>query len=435
MTSRTRRFSAGLITGYAAILVNVGYTLASVPLALHYLGKEEFGLWALAQQVAGYMLLLDFGMSGAIARFYANYKDDVNGLGYRELMSASILVYCIQGILIALAGAFISSIAPILFNVPTNLVSNFRWTLTIITVSSGVSVALRFVGGPIWAFHRMDVTNGLAIFGLISNYAVLWLGLFSGWGIYSLAIAVTPSVVVTPVVAFFVCYSCGYYPKNFNWVRPSSKLFRKLFGFGRDTMLLSLGQQMVNASQIIIVSRFLGLDVAASFAIGTKAYSLCQQFVSKITESSAPALTEIFVRDDMERFRKRFWNILQLSMGIAGIGAICIILFNNKFIELWTKGVISWSNHGNILLAVLLLVTALSRCISSIFGITGDLKPMRYVYFIEGVIFIILAFASINDYSICGVLASSIISHVVVTLFWNIKSFIPIFFNKSKSIA
>jgi O-antigen/teichoic acid export membrane protein len=52
MTSRIKRFTHGLISGYGAIVVNILYTIFSVRLALHYLGKEQFGLWALALQVS-----------------------------------------------------------------------------------------------------------------------------------------------------------------------------------------------------------------------------------------------------------------------------------------------------------------------------------------------------------------------------------------------
>ena len=61
MPTRSNRFAAGLLTGYGSILTNIGFTIVSIPLALYYLGKEEFGLWSLALQVNGYMQLIDLG--------------------------------------------------------------------------------------------------------------------------------------------------------------------------------------------------------------------------------------------------------------------------------------------------------------------------------------------------------------------------------------
>jgi O-antigen/teichoic acid export membrane protein len=422
MANRTKKFKRGLVTGYTAILVNIGYTIASVPLALHYLGKEEFGLWALAQQVAGYMLLLDFGMSSAISRFYSDCKDNVNGTEYKQLLSTSILVYAIQGGLIAFGGALFSWIAPSLFHIPDSLAHPFQVTLLIITVSSGVSVALRSVGGPIWSFQRMDVTNMMAISAMLTNFAVLWFGFRAGWGIYSFALAGVPSVILTPFVAFTVCSFSGYYPKCGSLEKPSRKLFWRLFNFGRDTMLLSLGQQMVNASQIILISRCIGLDAAATFTIGVKLYSMGQQFISKILESSAAGLTELFVRGDHARFRKRFWDIVEVSTLLGCIGAAVLVLGNQSLIRIWTKGVVDWPSYCDPILALMLISSTFSRCFTGIFGLVGDIRPIRYIYFIEGVCFLIIAWFGAKHFGIFGVLLASLFAHITITFFRSVVS-------------
>jgi O-antigen/teichoic acid export membrane protein len=125
MHNRFGLFISGLTTGYLAIAVNIAYTAASVPLALHYLGKEQFGLWALAQQILGYLMLLDLGVSSAISRFIANHKDDVNGGSYASLLLTGALVFAIQGLLIASAGLAFSFFAPVLFAVPDHLAGDF----------------------------------------------------------------------------------------------------------------------------------------------------------------------------------------------------------------------------------------------------------------------------------------------------------------------
>jgi hypothetical protein len=81
--SRFKRFAHSLVSGYALLVVNVLYTLASVPLALHYLSKEEFGLWAVVSQICNFnMLVVDLGMSGAVARILIDHKDDSTSTKY-----------------------------------------------------------------------------------------------------------------------------------------------------------------------------------------------------------------------------------------------------------------------------------------------------------------------------------------------------------------
>ena len=416
MSSRTKRFSVGILTGYSAIIVNVAYTLLSVPLALHFLGKEEFGLWALAQQVAGYFLLLDFGMSNAISRFYADCKDDVNSTEYKRLLATSIMVYAVQGGGIALGGIMFSWIAPEVFHIPDAISHSFQVTLLIISISSGVSVALRSIGGPIWSFQRMDVMHMLALSSLIINYCVLWLGFRAGWGIYSFALAGIPSVLLAPLVGFFVCRASGYYPKSGLSEKPSKELFWKIFNFGRDSLLLSLGQQMVNASQIMLISRTIGLDAAATFTIGVKIYSMAQQFISKILDSSAAGLTEIYVRGDHSRFRKRFWDILNISSLLGCAGAALLMLSNQSLLRIWTKGSINWPSSCDLVLALMLIFTTFSRCFTGIFGLVGNLRPIRSIYFIEGIFFLLCSWYAAENFGIFGVLFTSLVIHIIVTL-------------------
>ena len=75
--SRSKRFVTNLVSSYATIGINILYTVVSIPLALHYLDKEEFGLWVLVTQMAGYLMLLEFGMSGSVARSLSDHKDEI----------------------------------------------------------------------------------------------------------------------------------------------------------------------------------------------------------------------------------------------------------------------------------------------------------------------------------------------------------------------
>ncbi|NDH68227.1 MAG: hypothetical protein EBY22_10085, partial [Gammaproteobacteria bacterium] len=180
MANRTRNFIHALGAGYVVIAVNIGYTAASIPLALHYLGKEQFGLWALAQQIAGYLMLLDLGVSSAVSRFIADRKDEVNSGSYGSLLLTGAIVFASQGFLIALVGAVFSFFAPSLFSIPPQLSADFTNCLLIITSIAGLSVVFRSLGAPLWAFQRLDVSYWLGSLSLMLSLIALWFGFQQG---------------------------------------------------------------------------------------------------------------------------------------------------------------------------------------------------------------------------------------------------------------
>ena len=415
MASRTHNFVRGLSAGYLTIAVNIAYTAFSVPLALHYLGKEQFGLWALAQQIAGYLLLLDLGVSSAISRFIADLKDDVNSGSYGSLLLAGAIVFAIQGVLIAIAGVAFSFFAPALFAVPERLAGDFTNVLIIITSLAGLSVALRTLGAPLWAFQRLDASYGLGSFTLLTSFAALWGGFHLGWGIYSFAFAGIPAAILCPIITFLICWKSGFYPSSGHWGSPNLLLVRKIFSFGQDVVWVSMGSQLVNASQIMILSRAVGLNAAATFAVGTKLFTMGQQFTGRIIESSAPGLTEMFVRGDLARFNLRFSNVVSITALLATLGGAALIAVNTRFVSLWTSGAVHWSLACDALLSGLLIATSLTRCLISAFGLAGNLRPIRHIYFMEGCVFIALAIPAATYFGAAGLLFVSLVTHLGIT--------------------
>ena len=102
--SRLKKFTRSLMSGYLMLGVNIFYTLASVPLALHYLSIPEFGLWALTQQVANFIALIDLGMSSSIGRILIDHKDNRSNGRYGGTLKSGILVGLAQGLIVLIVG-------------------------------------------------------------------------------------------------------------------------------------------------------------------------------------------------------------------------------------------------------------------------------------------------------------------------------------------
>jgi hypothetical protein len=179
---------------------------------------------------------------------------------------------------------------------------------------------------------------------------------------------------------------------------------------------------MVNASQIMILSRVAGLSTASTFAVGTKLLTMAQQFTGRIIESSAPGLTEMFVRGESTKLLMRFTNVVALTTLLATIGACALMAGNTPFILFWTSGIINWSPFFDCLLAALLLITSFSRCLISLFGIAGNMLPIRHIYFMEGLLFIALALPAASYFGIGGLLIVSLFAHSTVTITLSFKA-------------
>ena len=396
--------------------------MASVPMALHYLNQEQFGLWALALQINGILALIDFGMSGAVSRFVADHKDNVDGGEYGSNLLTGALVFFIQGMLIAIIGITFSWFAPQIFAVPEHLAGEFRALLIILCATAGASVALRSIGSPLWAFQRSDLINACSTVSQIIQIALLWFGFAKGFGVMSFALAPILPMVATIAVYGWFCHRNEYYPSKSRWGKPSMDVFKRVFGFGKDTVMIMIGSQLINASQIIIISRWIGLEAAATFFIATKFYTMSMQLVNNPVSASAPGLTELFVRRESKRFNSRYWDMIALVLLIATIAGASLAAGNRSMVDVWTHGTIQWTWSNDLLLGLLIVLRNINGCFVGLFGLIKDWRPVRHLYLAEGLLFVPLAIFGAIHFGLTGVLLASLVSHLLITTTFSAKA-------------
>jgi len=415
--SRLTNFTRGLATGYFLIGVNIFYTAVSIPLGLHFLGREQFGVWALAQQISGYFWLLDLGMSAAVSRLIADKKSEVAGDDYRSLLWTGGVVLILQGLAIVLVGGLLAIIAPKLFAIPADLVAGFAMTLLILSFVSGLSLGQRCLGLPLWAFQRMDAINWCTAASLLLALGAIWAGLEAGMGIYSLAFAGLPGVLVTALSSYQICKRNGYYPPQFRGGHFSWLHFRSCLDFGRDVFVIGLGAQLVNASQVMVISRFVGLESAAVFAVATKFYYLAQQICFKIVQSSIAGLTEIFVQGDRSLFIRRVFDLFAFVVACGCWAASALIVLNSQMILLWTSGKILFTQTGDVILGFLLVPAVTTPLAIETFIAMGSLKSIRYLRLAEGVLIFLGSIISARSFGIHGVLVTCLAVSLLGLLF------------------
>src|SRR4051794_34670983 len=103
--SRANRYLTSLGSNYLLLLINAAYTLAAVPIALHHLSQEEFGVWIVVAQISGYLAMIDLGTGDAGVRLLIDHKDSPNDGAYGSLIKTAMLAQSAQGAIIFMVGA------------------------------------------------------------------------------------------------------------------------------------------------------------------------------------------------------------------------------------------------------------------------------------------------------------------------------------------
>jgi O-antigen/teichoic acid export membrane protein len=407
--SRIKRFTHSLLSGYLVLGANMFYTLASVPLALHYLSRVEFGLWALTTQIAQYVALIDLGMSSSMCRFLIDHKDDKSDGAYGGIIRAGALVGVVQGALIVLVGTGLAFCAAPLFNLSGELRGEFFWLLTGQSALLGLQFGTRISSQLLIAHQRFDIPNyaTVVLFGV--SLLGMWAGFAAGLGVFSYLVAQTLSTLIGAVVTLIICLRLKLFPGPGEWGRVTREKFRELFAFGRDAFLMNIGSQLISASQTMLLTRFLGLDMAAVWSVCTRTYTLMTALVWRLLDYSGPALIEMMVRGERDRLLQRFKDLVVLSASLAIAGGGLFVVCNDPFVRLWTSGRIHWSPLNDLLLAVWFVFVTQVRVHTALASSTKRFGFLRFVFLVEGLAFVGLTLLAHGRGGVTMMLAFSVL--------------------------
>src|ERR1043166_7107831 len=184
--SRFRRIVHGVASGYVSLAAGSIYSLATVPLALHYLSRERFALWVLMSSIGNYLSLIDLGMSGSVARLLIDHKDHRKDGTYCSFVKTGWLVLAVQGLIVWSVGFVLAPPLSQLLAIPSDLQVEFvalmRWQMATLAVS----FATRIFSHILQAHQRTDVVNysQVALLGL--GFVLLWSFFHAGQEVFSL---------------------------------------------------------------------------------------------------------------------------------------------------------------------------------------------------------------------------------------------------------
>jgi O-antigen/teichoic acid export membrane protein len=401
------------------------YTFASVPLALHYLSRPEFGLWALTMQISGYIALIDAGMSASVSRILVDYKDSRSDGKYGSVIKTGALVGIVQGMLIAPIGLGLSLFAGSLFHIPESLQHQFMWLMIVQSGLLGIQFGTRIFGHILIAHQRWDISNFAQSTLFALSLLVMWVSLAAGMGVFSFLIA-QGVLAIGPGINAVACARLNLLPKAGEWGRTSWLRFKELFGFGKDVFLYSVGTQFINASQTILLTRLFGLETAAVWSVCTRTYTMLGMLIGRALEYSGPIIAEMIVREERDRLAVRFRELAVVSTGISIISAALFGICNNDFVHIWTSGKMSWPMRNDVLLAIWMVICTTVRSHVVLIATTKKFGVLRYIFLLEGVTFVALNLCFLRNGTITTMLAFSILCTMLFSFpyaVWRVRQY------------
>ena len=403
------RYIVSIGMGYAQMAVMIAVSLAQVPLFLAYLGKSQFGIWALAAQVAIWMQLVDGGMNGALARYLIDYRNNQTGNELQKCLATGTRVLCMQGLLVFVLASLLSFFGKAAFGLSNLDALTFEKVMAVLGLSAGIGFAGKVAQSWLYSCQRLDLVNLIGFILAPLEFAFVWILLHQNVGIMSLAWARLSVAVLGVAITWWASIRWAAFPWRLLASGWDVGMLRSLVAFGGGMFMITIASLLFSTTQTAMTTRYLGLTSAAVWATAPKVFMLAQQVVCKLWDYRVPYLSSLMSEDRRVRLSQEYTKLFGIIAYIAGGTTGVLAAINPAFLELWTAGQIEWEPINNFLMAVFVYNYLLVRCFSDFVLHTKKIGWMPVLMCCEGALFVLLASHLMPRYGLSGMLLAALV--------------------------
>ena len=229
---RYRRILLTTVSSLVTRVITALVGLVTIPLALSYLGKEQYGLWAVVTSFVAWTSLFDFGIVNSLvnALSEANGKNDPESAkGYvSTAFFVLVAISMFLGILLTLCASWIPWSRLFAVRIPIAQ-RTVMWTVVAALVCFLAGLPLSVVRQIYAGYQKSYIGNIFTVFSSLTTLAALYVVVWTRGGLPSLVFAFAgPTVLIALVNLLYLTR------KEMPWIAPqlsfvSRRAMRRLF--------------------------------------------------------------------------------------------------------------------------------------------------------------------------------------------------------------
>ena len=334
---RHRRVLLTAAAAAAAKVVSVGTALVSVPLTLHYLGTERYGMWMTMSSLVAMLGFADLGIGNGLLTSVASANGRDDRAEIRAYVSSAFIILSAIALSIGLvAGIAYPAIPwPRLFNVDSVLAAKEAGP------ALAVLIACFLLALPLGVVQKVQIglqkgfaaslwQCGASVLGLACLLLVIR---FEG-GLPWLALAFAGGPIVAGLsnaLVFFGAQARDIAPS----VRHASRRdMARTARIGLLFLVLQIVVAVAYSSDNIVIAQIRGAAAVAEYAVPAQMFSLIGAIVSMGLFPLWPAYGEALARGDHAWVKRTFVRSLVASISLAAIASTVLVLVGPMLLKL-----------------------------------------------------------------------------------------------------
>jgi O-antigen/teichoic acid export membrane protein len=335
-------------------------SLAFIPLYLHFLGIEAYGLVGMFATFQATFALLDLGLGATLTRELARLSAQADKAGeMRQLLRTLEVIY---GTVAMVIGAIVLLLAPFLAHHwvhPEKLTpATVQQTFMIMGLALACQWPLGLYSGGLMGLQRqvsLNVIRGITA-TLRGTGAVLLLWLVSptiqAFFIWQIVLAAMQTLAIR-------WWLWRILPAG----GPPARFHRQVLGgvwrFAAGMSGIAVMSIILTTVDKIILSKLLTLEMFGYYTLAGVAAASLYRLISPIEGAIYPRFTQLVAQGDQTGLIDLYHRSCQMMSVLILPGALMVALFSRELLLLWTRNPVT-VEHTHILLSLLVIGAALN---------------------------------------------------------------------------
>lgn len=326
----------GILLSYVNITLHAVIGFLYVPILLHYIGKNEYGLYQLIGSLIAYFSIMDFGLTAAVIRFYTKYKvlDDKQGM--ENILAISLRGYGIVTCLALLIGGICYLFLDTAFgnSMTAAELMEAKDMFTLLLFNIAITLSTMIFRAVINAHERFFFLKGLETLQLILQPVLVVLVLQRHPSAFSVAVVQTGINVFLIISRIYYCFFKLHIKIKYHYW--NSELFHSFKRLALSVFAVSLIDQVFWKTNQIILGIVSGTAAVAVYSIASLIYMNYMALSTAVSGVYLPHVTEIVAkRESVQKLSDLFIQIGRWQYYLLALVATGFIIFGRQFIQIW----------------------------------------------------------------------------------------------------
>lgn len=416
--NRTKNVVRSSLVGVGCNVINILLAFVYRTIFLHLLSATYLGINGLFSNVLQVLSFADLGIATAVVyRIYEPISQkNIRKVG--ELMHFFKQVYLVVATVIFLAGM---SLIPFLEyfikdtrDIPADVNLQVVYILFLLqTVASYVCSHKHML---VFADQRQYILSLLSTATRILCHA-LEVAILLLWRDFTASLCVSIVVTIAINMGLSMWITKKYRPVFEVKSKLPKEVRREIYRDTKATMLHKVGATVLNSTDNILVSRFVGLTVTGLYSnyamILQGLNSMLGQLLGGFTSSLGNAHVELSKKNEYISYKR----MLFLNLWIAGLATACLYSVVDEFVVIWIGENMLLDHLTVMVLCVQFFCGATRKINTSYIDACGLFVKDRGRPLIEAGINLVVSLVLVQRIGLAGVFIGTIVSHFC-TVFW-----------------